>query len=72
MHVMKRKAPVAGDGDRGRDVDAGDDPERVLWFIHSQLESPCKFDRAHWFFHQVRISLRDSLISQDVRTLDPV
>ena len=55
--MMKRKVPVASDSDRGRAIDAGDDPERVLWLIHSQLENPCKFDRAHWFFHQVQISL---------------
>ena len=55
--MMKRKVPVASDSDRGRAIDAGDDPERVPWLIHSQLENPCKFDRAHWFFHQVQISL---------------
>ena len=61
--MMKRKVPVASDNDSGRAVDASDDPEKVLWLIHSQLESP--------FFHQVQISLRDGLISQDVWTLDP-
>ena len=36
MHVTKWKVPVAGDGDRGRAIDASDDPERVPWlFIHS-------------------------------------
>ena len=70
--MMKRKVLVASDSDRMRAVDASDDPERVLWLIHSQLKSPCKFDRAHQFFHQVRISLQDGLISQDVWTLDPV
>ena len=55
--MTKRKVLVASDSDSGRAVDAGDDPERVFWLIHSQLESPCKFNRAHWFFHQVQISL---------------
>ena len=55
--MTKRKVLVASDGDSGRAVDAGDDPEMVLWLIHSQLKSPCKFNRAHQFFHQVQISL---------------
>ena len=69
--MKKRKVPVASDSDGQRAVDASDDSESVLWLIHSQLESPCKFIRAHWFFHQVWISLWDNLISQDIRTLDP-